>query len=657
MKKSTALMVLAAVTAFGGTAFGQLEAPKLTILPQAPQLAIPVGNAAPNIDYTSRIEAPIFDNTSNLNIASYVSGVGAGNTCWANEIDFTGTVWAGATGRVATNFWSLLFAGSAPVNPWYWRIRMYTPADFSYNGATGVGTDMINPAATPFYDVVLGLPVYAPNTGNFLGYAPVGGIPFPDGGDRFYMVMTLCSDAAGTTVLPITAGTWGFTRSLSSTDSNCASPGFDSSELARDQNGNFVLNGAALAGDPMPPTRAASVGDHRNNYVGTPLTPMSPSFLLNYDAAATAPTPTHSFGCLADGTTTRALDSIGANGVAWYELCLNGDATDVAGTAGQFVDMHTNGSNFDTVVGVYDATGAVVWTNDDDGANLTSSMSFGIGRRSELAAGGAQRDGSAFSGAAAGLPAAGGPYLLGVAGFGASFLPGWSVAGTWTGGNISVGFETNTNGAALAASVAPVPGAGDDLGTPVAPGVQSLPAQLFEGVRWYKVNTCLASNAIDTVTFDFSQCAAGTNWQMAIFDASGNQMAVSTGSPPANLVYGDAPSLPAGTYYVGMSYNFGVDYAMNPTTSGRWHMRDRATSNWTGNVNVLVNWLACSLPCDGDVNCDFALDGFDVEVQEKAVGGDMTDYCQADPDFNHDFALDGFDVEAVEVVVGGGPCP
>lgn len=61
--------------------------------------------------------------------------------------------------------------------------------------------------------------------------------------------------------------------------------------------------------------------------------------------------------------------------------------------------------------------------------------------------------------------------------------------------------------------------------------------------------------------------------------------------------------------------------------------------------------------CFADVNCDFALDGFDVEVQEKAVGGDITDYCQSDPDFNRDFALDGFDVEAVELVVGGGPCP
>ncbi len=61
--------------------------------------------------------------------------------------------------------------------------------------------------------------------------------------------------------------------------------------------------------------------------------------------------------------------------------------------------------------------------------------------------------------------------------------------------------------------------------------------------------------------------------------------------------------------------------------------------------------------CDPDVNCDFALDGFDVETMERAVGGDMSDFCQEDPDYNGDFALDGFDVEAIEVGVGGGPCP
>lgn len=81
-----------------------------------------------------------------------------------------------------------------------------------------------------------------------------------------------------------------------------------------------------------------------------------------------------------------------------------------------------------------------------------------------------------------------------------------------------------------------------------------------------------------------------------------------------------------------------------------------------GDVTIFltgVGYMAqeCPPPCDGDVNCDLALDGFDVETQERAIGGDATDYCRVNPDFNFDVALDGFDVEAVELVVGGGPCP
>ncbi len=101
------------------------------------------------------------------------------------------------------------------------------------------------------------------------------------------------------------------------------------------------------------------------------------------------------------------------------------------------------------------------------------------------------------------------------------------------------------------------------------------------------------------------------------------------------------------------------DPALLDLTAGR--LRGYAWGENIGWINLdhAVHFVGIDLSatCDGDVNCDFALDGFDVEVQEKAVGGDMTDYCLANPDFNGDFALDGFDVEAVELVVGGGPCP
>ncbi|GJQ28731.1 MAG: hypothetical protein HBSAPP03_06150 [Phycisphaerae bacterium] len=76
-------------------------------------------------------------------------------------------------------------------------------------------------------------------------------------------------------------------------------------------------------------------------------------------------------------------------------------------------------------------------------------------------------------------------------------------------------------------------------------------------------------------------------------------------------------------------------------------------------TSVIVRVVACTpcLPCDGDVNCDGAVNGLDVEIQELAVGGDLTDYCQPDADFNHDGTVNGVDVEGVEQVVGGGFCP
>ncbi|GJQ30064.1 MAG: hypothetical protein HBSAPP03_19480 [Phycisphaerae bacterium] len=78
---------------------------------------------------------------------------------------------------------------------------------------------------------------------------------------------------------------------------------------------------------------------------------------------------------------------------------------------------------------------------------------------------------------------------------------------------------------------------------------------------------------------------------------------------------------------------------------------------------ALVRIPGPAAPCDADVNCDGSANGVDVEIQELAVGGDFTDYCQVgipgvdDGDFNRDGAVNGVDVEAVELVVGGGPCP
>ncbi|GJQ29479.1 MAG: hypothetical protein HBSAPP03_13630 [Phycisphaerae bacterium] len=61
--------------------------------------------------------------------------------------------------------------------------------------------------------------------------------------------------------------------------------------------------------------------------------------------------------------------------------------------------------------------------------------------------------------------------------------------------------------------------------------------------------------------------------------------------------------------------------------------------------------------CDADVNCDGSANGVDIEVMERAIGGDGEDYCLESLDWNGDGAANGADIEAVEVAVGGGGCP
>ncbi|CAG0951971.1 hypothetical protein PHYC_00247 [Phycisphaerales bacterium] len=78
-----------------------------------------------------------------------------------------------------------------------------------------------------------------------------------------------------------------------------------------------------------------------------------------------------------------------------------------------------------------------------------------------------------------------------------------------------------------------------------------------------------------------------------------------------------------------------------------------------GANSATVHVLQCTpcTPCDPDVNCDGAVNGFDIEAMEQAVNGDFSNFCQPDSDFNHDGTTNGFDVESVEQVVNGGFCP
>jgi hypothetical protein len=274
--------------------------------PEAPLL--PVAGGGPG--YGPRTERAIFDNTDGRNIATYVSGVGAGGHYWANDFSVRGTWWEHATGRRAAGFAMPLFKTGTAGQTYFVRFRFYaaTPLpEFSFSGHAGPGSAMEHPLAVPFYEQVWRvefLPPPFPN--NFFIFYPPGGITFPDGASDFYFVVRFFFDEACQVPTPHAAAQWGFCQSSQSTAVNCAFPGIDTASLARDQNANYVLDGAVVE------TVGVSNGDHRSNILNGK--PMSPCFQLLYDDSARC--------CRGDFNGDGA---VGDGDVAAFFACLAGE--------------------------------------------------------------------------------------------------------------------------------------------------------------------------------------------------------------------------------------------------------------------------------------------------------------------------------------------
>ncbi|MGE3107415.1 MAG: hypothetical protein AB7O77_03575 [Phycisphaerales bacterium] len=121
--------------------------------------------------------------------------------------------------------------------------------------------------------------------------------------------------------------------------------------------------------------------------------------------------------------------------VTWYCFTLN-DA--INNGVGSWLDIDTEGSNFDTEIGLYDVNGTLIATDDDDGSGTQSELSFGQispTRTIGTAVGGNGRDGSLVPGT----------YYLAVAGFNATYGAGFSVTTTSTNttGLAQVNIRTN----------------------------------------------------------------------------------------------------------------------------------------------------------------------------------------------------------------------
>jgi hypothetical protein len=197
----------------------------------------------------------------------------------------------------------------------------------------------------------------------------------------------------------------------------------------------------------------------------------------------------------------------------------------------------------------------------------------------------------------------------------------------------------------------------------VAPGSQSTPVTLNgPAVLWYDVNLCNAADASNAVTFDL----AGTTAQISsltVFDSLGNQVGQASGTAtPAVLGFGGSnAALPAGHYYIAMTYDPAPNLAPSPTTAGRWHVRAKnGSQGYNFALTIAVPWNACApacgtadFNCDGDVGTDSDITGF-----FACLSGTCPSLpCTNSADFNGDGDVGtDQDIESFFRVLGGGHC-
>lgn len=142
-----------------------------------------------------------------------------------------------------------------------------------------------------------------------------------------------------------------------------------------------------------------------------------------------------------DVQTTVTIASAGQ--IVWYKFTI----TEATSAAGRFVDIRTSATStvdFDSEIGVYNSSGSLVATDDDDGHGLRSALTFGntTSRTAPLDPFGFT-NGLAFNGRDGNLPI--GDYFIAVAQFNATFGPSaFNVTTTGTGtGSWTLEFRTD----------------------------------------------------------------------------------------------------------------------------------------------------------------------------------------------------------------------
>jgi hypothetical protein len=652
--------------------------------------------------YNGRAVGVVYDNFSTIGSSGlylFLSGTGKKII---SHIKFTDGPWATQAGRTITAIdYAAGNPAGAPAGTVMEQFAFYADGDVNFDGFSGPGTDMIRPGATPIGNPASGYHfrsashTYAANNGSlWANNTLTTPVVVPDGATGIWVVATIIDPATGQQPASTAAtGTFilgcntGATTPDGSDSTNTpnnntfadpTSPGDTDLSYGRDVSNDGTILGTPFVGTP---NAAASPSNGGNGIAGSlnnerrfvkiqTATGSSDwwSFNLAFgvrgDIQAVQPA-CQTFTLGADNTFATDTTAMAANGVKWY--CFDVPAGGAVDGVLKYIDFDTETSAADAAMALYDSTGTLIAADDDSGSGVNAQMSFGIGRRAAVGDG-LQYDGRFWDGLTGdlGLPA-GTSYYLAVAASsnGASFGDGWSATGNGAAGNITTRIRTNVNGGALDPSVPPISTriVGASQQDPiVAPGGQTGAVALFgPGVLWWDVQLCQAADTNNPVSFD----ATGSTYAhaMVVFDSNGNVVGQGTGTDTVGAVVnfgGGNPALPAGHYYVGMTFDPGWNLAPSPTTAGRWHFRGQnGSAGFTLQVAVSVPWSNClSVCCRNDYNGDGAV-GTDADIEAffACLSGNCCATCPPNADFNCDGAVGtDADIESFFRVLSGGAC-
>jgi len=637
-----------------------------------------------NPSISNRAVGYVYDN---INIAWVrplsATGAGFGNRIISDDTQFAPGPWATQAVRNLSAFDVGTFNAGPSGVPFDILFEVFDINDHNYLGQGGVNNPAISATSVPLADFI------------YTGFNPVGvinwfanlDIPGPDiavpAGDSGVIIRMTAGVYNATTDIftpnlgAAQSGGWAlgssgpFTVGGTFADYiNAAGIGFTDISHGRDVppaatalydgiiSGNTVINSTVNPGNDRRTTLVV------NGPAATPNSWYNLFWGWRGDIIATAPA-CESFTLGADNTFASDTEALAANGVKWYCVTL---ASDVIDENNKFIDFDTETSGGDAAIGIYNAEGALIVSNDDSGSGTNAQLSFGLGRRAAQADG-VQYDGRNFDdsvGAIRGLAA--GTYYVAVAASSnvASFGDGFSVTGNGTAGSVTLRVRTNEAGGALDPSVAPVATriVGLSLEDPVlAPGGQSASVNLpGRSVNWLDVQICTASSDTQPITISESAASSAGSSVLMIFNSAGNLVAQQAGSTAAraSITFSGSPALPVGTYYIAQSY--AVNHFSNaPETDGRWHVRPVSLdSGFAFQVAIAVEYNECDSSgpsCDYDFNQDENVDLTDAQQMAQVfVGSLVAEPNWLDGDLNGDENADLTDAQILAAFVVTGVC-